>query len=201
MHDRHNHDRMNDDAGLAAALRSLPAAAPPHDAWPLLAARARRARRRKHGWRIAIPAALAAALVLAIVLPDWPARRAATTPATTACAGCGNAEADAEADAEATVQAWRTRSQRLQAWVHQIDDGGAPLGGVALARAAELEDQIGLVDLQLGAGADTATQATLWQQRVVLLEALAMVRLSPSALATSDTHTTRSAIPTGARVD
>jgi hypothetical protein len=199
MHDRHNHDRMNDDAGLAAALRSLPAAAPPHDAWPLLAARARRARRRKHGWRIAIPAALAAALALAIVLPDWPTRHATTTPATTACAGCGDAAS--ATDAEAAVQAWRTRSQHLQAWVHQIDDGGAPLGGVALARAAELEDQIGLVDLQLGAGADTATQATLWHQRVVLLEALAMVRLSSSALATSDTHTTRSAIPTGARVD
>jgi hypothetical protein len=200
MHDRHDHDRMNDDAGLAVALRALPAATPPHDAWPLLAARARRARRRKHGWRIAIPAALAAALALAIVLPDWPARNAATTmPATAACADCGKA-APIAGD-EAAAQAWRTRSQRLQAWVHELDDGGAPLGGVALARAAELEDQIGLVDLQLGAGADAATQATLWHQRVVLLEALAMVRLSPSALATSDPHAVPDAIPVGARVD
>lgn len=199
MHDRHDHDRMNDDACLAAALRALPAAAPPHDAWPLLAARARRARRRRHGWKIAIPAALAAALALAIVLPDWSARHAPATPATTACAGCGRAAPSA--DAEAAARAWRTRSQRLQAWVHQLDDGGAPLAGVALARAAELEDQIGLVDLQLGAGADAATQAALWRQRVALLEELAMVRLAPTALATSDPGVVPDVVPAGARVD
>lgn len=200
MHDRLDHDRMNDDAGLAAALRSLPAAAPPHDAWPLLAARARR-RRRRRGWRIAVPAALAAALALAVVLPNGSLWHTAPKPGATACADCGDIPPTAASDADAALQAWRTRSQRLQAWVQQLDSGGAPLGGAALARAAELEDQIGLVDLQLGAGADTTTQAALWRQRVALLEALAMVRLSPSALANSGARAVPTSIPTGARVD
>ena len=52
--------------------------------------------------------------------------------------------------------------------------------------AVEVEDLIGLVDLQLG-GAHAPTDALpLWRQRVALLEDLATIRGSAFAIAAND---------------
>jgi hypothetical protein len=182
MHDRHDHDRLNDAAGLAAALRALPAPAPRPDGWPRLAARLHRRQRAHRHLRWAVPAALAAGLVLALVLPANFQSIAPPTPAPAP-----------SISAEAQLAALRARSQRLQAWVHQLDDSGAPLDGGALADAAELEDLIGLVDLQLGAADNARTQLPLWRQRVVLLQQLATLRLTQGV---ADTSTVSSGSPT-----
>lgn len=192
MHDRHDHDRMNDHAGLAAALRALPAPAPRHDSWPMFAARLRRRQRVHHHLRWSIPAALAACLTLALVLPAN-FRDAATPAAPSAATTALHARSVPTASAETQLAALRVRSQRLQAWVRQLDDSGAPLDGGALADAAELEDLIGLVDLQLGAADNARTQLPLWRQRVALLRQLATLRLTQGV---ADTSTVSSGSPT-----
>ncbi|MCE5234258.1 MAG: hypothetical protein ABFC67_06205 [Mizugakiibacter sp.] len=180
-------DRMNAHAALADALRALPAPTPERDLWPLLAARARRRTQRRRYALFAVPAALAAALVLALVLPAaLRAPRPAIRPSTAAVAGATAAArpgAAAYAAPVAELSALRERSQRLERWVHTLDVGGAPLGGRALAGATELEDMIGLVDVQLAAGGDARTQLPLWRQRVDLLEQLATLRLGGYAVA------------------
>src|SRR5690606_18306823 len=73
MADARDHE-LNPQAGrtLAAALQSLPDAAPEPDLWPELArALAARGRRRDLGRRAAWSGALAAALLLALLLPRW----------------------------------------------------------------------------------------------------------------------------------
>ena len=52
-----------------------------------------------------------------------------------------------------------------------------------LMAAVEVEDMIGLVDLQLEAARGDADALPLWRQRVGLLEDLATIRTSPYALA------------------
>ena len=169
---------MKDDAALAAALRALPAAMPPPDGWPRLAARIARRRRTRAMLRIAVPAALAASVAIAITLPHlWPAH----TPSSPLRAAQRPALATHAADVE--VSTLRAQSQRLQAWVHALDRNGAPLSGDALAGAVALQDRIGLVDLQLSAATDPATRASLWQERNLLLQQLGLLHLQPYSVA------------------
>lgn len=172
MPDRHHHDTVNRADSLAAVLRRLPAQAPPGDMWPMLAARARRRRRLRHAWRIALPTALAAGIALAIVLPLRHAADTAPPPQAANTADHANSRS-----ATRQLALLRRHSQRLQVLVQQLDAGGAPLGGSALARAADLQDQIGLVDLQLNVARTPHAQLSLWRQRVVLLQRLAMLHL------------------------
>ncbi|HET6632957.1 MAG TPA: hypothetical protein VFG73_09665 [Rhodanobacteraceae bacterium] len=183
MHDRHGDNRMNisDEAALRAALHALPQSSPPADLWPALAARVQRRQRTRQRLRIGVPLALAACLALVVALPLRQASTPTPAPAAQATtAAVKPARAAAPAD---DVDALRLRSQRLQAWVGELARHGAPLDGAALARVTRIEDQIGLVDLQLGAGPDATTRQALWSERVALLQRLAMVRLSPDALA------------------
>ena len=55
--------------------------------------------------------------------------------------------------------------------------------------AVEVEDLIGLVDVQLGATRDRTDALPLWRQRVALLEDLATIRGSAFAIAASDVGT------------
>ena len=61
--------------------------------------------------------------------------------------------------------------------------------------AAELEDLVGLVDVQLSAARSASESLPLWRQRVALLEDLAAVRSEPFTLAAESTRT-GSATPT-----
>lgn len=172
MPDRHHHASMTRDESLATALRRIAPQAPPNDLWPLLAARVRRRRRWHLGLHMALPAALAAGIALAVVLlprhtadAPSPARITTHTPAT------------GHDDVARQLLAWQRHSQRLQAWIKQLGEAGAPLDGNTLARVAELQDRIGLVDLQLGAARTPHAQLPLWRRRVALLEQLAALRL------------------------
>lgn len=187
MFDRHDHDRMNRGGTLREALRALPVQSPPHDSFPLLAARARRRQRWRVGVRIAIPTALAAAIALALWLPDRTPQRVPSTVAHTAQAFRAPA-------ASASLSQLQARSQQLQAWIEHLDSGGAPLDGSALARVVTLQDRIGLVDLQLGAAHEARLAVPLWNRRIELLQQLALVRLGAAAgYATASDHPTPTA--------
>jgi len=175
MHDHHDHQRMNADDLLAAALRALPVAEPPRDGWERIALRAQNRWRVRAALRAALPAAFAAGIALAIGLPRW---HSAPSSAPRLAR-----QTDSPPTRAAGVETLRAQSQRLQSWVRKLERGGAPLSGGALASAVALQDRIGLIDLQLTAATDPATRASLWQQRIALLQQLGMLHLQDHAVA------------------
>ena len=58
--------------------------------------------------------------------------------------------------------------------------------------AVEIEDRIGLLDLQIDASRNPGEAAPLWRRRVDLLETLATVRAGAALAARSDASTTPS---------
>lgn len=192
MHDRLDHHRMNEDAALAAALRALPAAAPPVEAWAQLVARTRRRRTARRILWTGLPAALAAGIALFIVWPQATLHRDAPTPARIARSSAHPPTVQAtpqHATPAANVAALQTSSAQWQAWVQNLDRNGAPLDGRALASAVTLQDRIGLIDLQLSAARNPATTADLWQQRITLLQQLGLLHLQPYLVATQSSAT------------
>jgi hypothetical protein len=86
------------------------------------------------------------------------------------------------------LDALRSRSQTLERWVAAVA-AHAPQSSRDLMAAVEVEDLIGLVDVQLGATRDRTDALPLWRQRVALLEDLATIRGSAFAIAASDVGT------------
>lgn len=181
---------------LGDALRGLPPATPDRDGWATLAAQLTTkpaSRRSRHMW----PLALAATIVLGVFgalgtytlrMPSVPATHtvATVTPALASIPVNGEEQIDATTSttSDATrLDALRTRSQSLEHWLRQTAKSGSPLQGQDLAAATEIENLIGLVDVELSA--TTPARATaLWQRRVGLLEDLAVLRYSHYQLAT-----------------
>lgn len=171
---------LTDDT-LGAALRDLPLAAPSVSAWPDLerALRASAAARqpvvRK---RYAVSAALAAALALFVVWPN----RVQTPPGIEPDAP--TATTTLAATPAASVERLRDESQSIETWLRKVSASGTPLGGQDLMAVTEIEDLIGLIDIQLaGANDASADAAALWRQRVELLRDLAAVRTNVYSLA------------------
>ena len=181
MHGRDQLDVHPSDTPLAAALRALPDTAPMPDLWPDLAktlAARQRARRRR--W--AIPLAAAAALAIALLVPKLATHETvqapiAFTPATTAPATTPAPTADAD-----ELAALHERSSTLERWIAAVS-ARAPQDGRDLMAAVEVEDLIGLVDVQLGGTNGGADSLPLWRQRVALLEDLAAIRGNGAAFA------------------
>ena len=179
---------------LGEALRALPLAAPQGDEWTLLRERLLPARARTSAWRrYALPAALAATLAGAFFLLRAPQTSA---PATVARAPASSSTNGTESD---PIHFARTaanrgdrlaqlqqRSRALERWLRQTGRDAAPLQGQDLAAAAEIENLIGLVDVELAAPRQTRAQ-TLWRRRVGLLEDLAALRYSNYRLAAGGT--------------
>ena len=182
MRDRDRTLDTDPDRTLGVALRALPDAAPQSDLWPGLA-RELAARKRPRAWRYAIPVALAAGVLIALLLPRT------TTPPSTPVAGVSPTTASIPGAAAPTasdeLDSLRTRSQTLERWVAAVA-AHAPQSSRDLMAAVEVEDLIGLVDVQLGATRDRADALPLWRQRVALLEDLATIRGSAFAIAASD---------------
>ncbi|MBS0582724.1 MAG: hypothetical protein JSS42_06425 [Proteobacteria bacterium] len=196
---------------LAAALRALPPHAPPPDAWAEMAQKlarepaiavskpddaARRARRR--AWPISIAAALvlafsATALLRMQLLPrvSQPVS-GETVPVAATESGAGassvhNAANSTNSHASSTaasLAALQSRSRSLERWLRDTGAASAPQSTQDLAASAEIEDMIGLVDVQLGAAdaADANATLPLWRRRVALLEDLSTLRYSANAL-------------------
>ncbi|MGE5167328.1 MAG: hypothetical protein ACM3KT_01750 [Deltaproteobacteria bacterium] len=174
---------------LGDALRALPLAAPPSDEWTLLRERMQPLQMRPSAWRrYALPAALAAALAGAFVVLRAPKPTAPATIAHVAASSSTNGtEADTIQNAQlaaspARLAQLQQRSQALERWLRETGRDAAPLQGQDLAAATEIENLIGLVDVELTAPRQVRAQA-LWQRRVGLLEDLAALRYSNYRLA------------------
>ena len=185
MHDRDGTMNTASDPDLATALRALPALAPQPDLWPDLA-RSLQQRRRAPRMRWLVPAALAAGLALVLLWPQATLQRSASesAPAVASQAGTRTGEIDE----------LHQRSQALERWVAALA-AHAPQDSRDLMAAVEVEDLIGLVDLQLGAARDPADALPLWRQRVALLEDLATIRMGGYAIAANDAPARADASP------
>ncbi len=180
MHGRDPLDVHPSDTALAAALRALPESAPVPDLWPDLA-KTLAERKRPHWRRWAIPLAAAAALVIALLVPKLATREPVQTPiASTAASVTANTGAD-------ELVALHERSRTLERWIAAVS-ARAPQDGRDLMAAVEVEDLIGLVDVQLGGANDDADALPLWRQRVALLEDLAAIRGNAAAFAVTGTR-------------
>jgi len=190
---------------LPEALRALPQVAPAQSAWPQLAAqlaaqsgvRDRVSPRRRYF----IPAAIAAGILLALIAsplllqlrgpqPSALSPQPATIPQPVAsthtnAANTTNATNPQTAvDAGAQLAALQQRSQDLEHWLRETTRAAAPLSGQDLAAATEIEDMIGMVDMQLGAQQNNGG-LPLWRHRVALLEDLTVLRYSSYSVAAS----------------
>ena len=199
----------NRELNLADALRALPLQAPEHSAWPGLAKKLQRdsrleirnsLTRTERVRRFAIPAALAAALAGVFVL-SYQARHLSTTPAnpesaiphpdaatvaaTAASSNTNSAKVSNVHNAatdDARLATLQQRSQDLERWLRATGEAAMPLQGQDLVAATEIENLIGLVDVELAAPQEVR-DAGLWQQRVALLEDLSALRYSNYQLA------------------
>jgi len=181
MYARNPGGGMNHDDGLGAALRALPAATPPLDLWPDLARRLQTRRRR--AWRRAWPAALAASLLLGLV---WSHTALHETTADRADAAPTSATAERVASAS-EIDGLRARSRDLEGWLGALS-AQSPQDGRTIMAAAEVEDLVSFVDLQLSAARNDPEALPLWRQRVALLEDLAVIRSGPQTLVAGTTH-------------
>jgi hypothetical protein len=187
----------NRSVNLADALRALPLQAPETSAWPELAAELRQSSganrespRHELFRRFVLPAALAAALGVVFVVTQKPRETVAPTPVATVTPAAASSNTNsakvgnvhnAAMDAR-QLAALQQRSQDLERWLQQTGDTAMPLQGQDLVAATEIENLIGLVDVELAAPHETQ-DAGLWQRRVDLLEDLSALRYSNYQLA------------------
>ena len=128
-------------------------------------------------WRYVLPAAIAAGIAIALLLPRSPVRedatsRVASTPATSPSPAAQSASTPVPAQELAQLH---QRSQTLERWIAAVA-ARAPQDSRDLMAAVEVEDLIGLIDVQLGGARGDGDALPLWRQRVALLEDLATIR-------------------------
>jgi hypothetical protein len=167
---------MNPSDSLASALRALPPATPPPDLFLQIARTIRHRRSPRQRWML--PAALAAGVVLGLILI-----RPASPPsdATVRDPRIISSSAPIETADPMELERLRMRSQNLELWLAALSDD-APRDGRSLMAAAELEDMVGLLDIQLSVASSPSESLPLWRQRVGLLEDLATIRSEPLPL-------------------
>jgi hypothetical protein len=133
-----------------------------------------------------LPPALAAALALALLLPRPASEPNGSTPIPSVAAEPGDSAGTAATAPEGDeLASLRQRSQSLERWIAAVSAHAAQ-DSRGLMAAVEVEDLIGLVDVQLNATRGCADALPLWRQRIALLEDLAMIRGSGVAMATND---------------
>ena len=150
-----------DDTPLREALRALPLAAPSASALPALKARLAQ-RRRERLLRRWLPLAAAAA-VCALSLSPLLRQGAPQQPA---------AVAAADPDLAALI----AQNQVYESALRSAAFGGRAQSARSALAGAEIEDLIGMLDLELSAAGDDAAARDLWRQRLVLMQELAAVR-------------------------
>jgi hypothetical protein len=208
---------------LGDALRALPLATPGRDGWPALAAQlaqnSKPATLPRRAWRYTVPLALAAGLALALVAPHLlrhPPATAVTTIATVAPVSTSSGSSSAGNDTDMTnatniqtrdnvgtqlagaqMAAAQNRSQALERWLRDTRYAASPLPSQDLVAASEIENLIGLVDVELASAPTRALP--LWQRRVALLEDLTALRYSNYRLA--ETASTVASIDTPHRIN
>jgi len=189
---------------LDAALRALPLQAPASGVWAQLAQElvpVRAAQRRRH---LLLPAAIAAGIAIAFAATfAWRAQHGIPAQLATGADGAASMQTgDAAArnplgavnpihaadETPVRLAALQARSRDLERWLNDTSAAAAPLPGQDLAAAAEIENLIGLVDVQLAAP-QQHDNVNLWDQRVDLLEDLTALRYSNYRLAEASVGT------------
>lgn len=167
---------MNPTDPLGTALRALPLADPPADLFAQIASslQARRPARRRWLW----PTALAASVLLGLLLTR---SHAPVTVPESGVAQTSIPASSVSTPAQDELQRLHEYSRSLEQWLAGLPES-APRDGRSLMAAAELEDLVGLVDVQLSAARSESESLPLWRQRVALLEDLAAVRSEPLTL-------------------
>lgn len=178
---------MREPDSLAAALAALRLESPAPGGFARIEATLAKRRTRARLVRgLALAASLAAIAVVPFALRS---DRTATAP-----------EAPTPIAAETTPErptrlALIEQNQQLEAWVRAQDE---PFDGATASAAAELEDLIGMLDVELAATRDRDAQDALWRQRLGLLSELASVRSQGvTRLATNDA----ALVPAAYRID
>jgi len=164
-----------DDRALIATLRAMPVLAPRESAWSALAAelaktpRQQQAPRRNWPIWIGLAATLLAAVAgVRLLAPD-----------------------DAQVDGSdnrpsAEILALIRQSQQLDETIAMLDARSVPMDGTSAMASAELENLIGLTDLQLNAVSRDDEAQALWSRRVALMTRLANARTTTRFDALSD---------------
>lgn len=182
------HDDFSPDPNrdFARALAALPTPAPPADGWQRL--QGTLAARRRRAWlRRGVPLAAAALLALALA-PQWQRPAPVATEVATGTQGQGASVGTSElAQAIAANQA-------LEAALRGAARPGALDGRAAIANA-ELEDLIGMLDLELSDTRDDARASALWRERAQLLEQLAGLRTGGGGGGYADSRGGASLVP------
>lgn len=168
--DRFPMSPADDDHDLAAALRALPLESPTRSAWAQLqrelaaagaAAPARTRTPQRGAWL-----ALAATFTFALVGVRWFG------------ADHGQDATPDVATVSADTQALIEQSQQLDAALAALDARSVPLDAGSAMASVELENLIGLTDLQLNAVTREDEAQALWSRRVELMTRLAATRTS-----------------------
>ncbi|HEX9705502.1 MAG TPA: hypothetical protein VGA20_09665 [Gemmatimonadales bacterium] len=148
-----------------AALKALPALSPARDRWPVVREEIRATRRRRIR-RVALAGLAAAAALAGVIVFRAPSPN------------------DALADQLARM---KEASAELESGLYDLAPEGRVVSGREAALAALLEDQIAVIDGELGraALAEAATAEfqvlDLWRERVGLMEQLYTVRVTRAA--------------------
>ena len=170
MHDELTSPTDDFEHSVGEALRRLPLREPKRDLWASIEADLPKApSARVRWWPYAM--ATAAALVLAVlILPRF---------------GSESTVQDVPVAAADDPRAlWIAKSQALESTLRALER--RPLDATSALAGAEIEDLIGLTDLQLGVATKPEEELALWQQRVVLMNELAEVRRSGNTRMTAD---------------
>lgn len=149
-----------------AGLKALPSLQPPRDRWPMVRETVLASRRGRRNRRLMILGMAAAAGVLAMVGVRGVIKREPVVVAGPAPVG---------------VESLVGESRRLEETLRAVERNGRVVDGLTASAIADLEDRIALID----AGIERATTlrasptqvASLWQQRVALMDALVNVHV------------------------
>jgi hypothetical protein len=166
---------------LKRALAGLPELAPPPAAKTRVLAAMRRAAMeppRRRVWHVALPAALAAAAAVAALLILGQPR---SDPGESTLASSGGDPAQVSFDDYAALIA---QSAELERVLGTLPAPRAVMRASTAGTIASLESRIAQIDQELmfatAAGIDSEQQATLWQDRVDVMNALLQVRYANS---------------------
>ena len=180
-------DVMRESNSLAAALAALPLEDPAPGGYARIEATLAKRRSRT---RLVRGLALAASLAAIAVIP-----LALLTGRVPSDAERAPIAATAAPSGPTTQVALIEQTELLEAWVRAQDE---PFDGATAYASAELEDLIGMLDVELAGTRDPAAQDALWRQRLGLLSELASVRSQGvTRLATNDA----ALVPAAYRID
>lgn len=156
-----------DEARLRTALQALPPLAPGHSPLQLLQARLSRKRRTRIARRLAPLAAAATVFAVAVGMLLNPSTAPQIAPQDIAL--------DAADDTTAFLIA---QNEVYESALRSAAFNSRPRSARTVLAAAQIEDLIGMVDLQLSATTDRDDAQLLWGQRLSLMQELATVRAS-----------------------